>query len=76
VRTVSNPDLLCCHAGAFTHPRAEWLHEYKLDGYRIEAVLRDGNCPTVYAQRERLERAKPLRVAFDLATLPSQVRNT
>jgi len=47
----------------------EWLHEHKLDGYRIEAVLRDG-AVQLFTRNAHDWSAKFSRVASELATLP------
>jgi len=69
---VSNPIFLplsLARAVDTTPREREWLHEYKLDGYRIEAVLRDGTVQ-LFTRNANDWSAKFSRVAFDLATLP------
>lgn len=46
-----------------------WLHEHKLDGYRIEAVLRDG-AVQLFTRNAHDWTAKFTRVAADVSTLP------
>ncbi len=47
----------------------DWLHEHKLDGYRIEAVLRGGTV-RLFTRNAHDWSAKFARVVSDLAALP------